>query len=104
MQALQQQGDALAAHGVQVVAVSVDRGGLKVVEPFFARHKITSLKPYLDPSAGLMRGFGLGGLPVTFLIGRDGRALGQLDGSAEWDSPEGRRLVKFYLDQPQDGG
>lgn len=86
----------------EVVAISVDQPGMKVVEPFMARYQL-ALVPYLNPDASLYRAFGLKTLPVSYIIGRDGRAVGRMDVSAEWDSPEAKRLIKFYVDQPSGG-
>jgi hypothetical protein len=38
------------------------------------------------------------GLPVTVLIDRDGCHLGHMNGPAEWDSQEGRRLIEAAVD------
>jgi len=88
----------------EVVTVSVDREGMKSVAPFMARYQLTALAPYLDPDAALFRAFGQKALPVTYLIGRDGRAAGRMEGAAEWDSADGKRLIRHYLDQPPKGG
>lgn len=88
----------------EVVAISVDQGGMKQVEPFLARYQLTALAPYLAPDAALFRAFGEKALPVTYIVGRDGRAVGRMGGAAEWDSAEGKRLIRHYLDRPPSGG
>jgi thiol-disulfide isomerase/thioredoxin len=95
---------ALGDQGLAVLAVSQDRGGLKVVRPFFERLELDSLAVYLDPAGKLAREAGLRGLPTTLLIDRQGRLVGGLQGPAEWDSPEAARLIRHYLDQPARGG
>ena len=40
------------------------------------------------------------GLPATFLIDRNGGILGAYPGPAEWDGPEPRALIEYYLDRP----
>lgn len=104
MPALDRLQKELGGGDFEVVAVSVDREGMKPVEPFLARYQLSSLTPYLNPDASLFRAFGEKTLPVTYIIGRDGRAMGRLEGAAEWDSASGKRLIRHYLDQPPRGG
>ena len=81
-----------------VVAVSWDRAGLPVVRPFLAQLDIEHLDIYLDPAGKTRAGFGVGGLPTTFLIDVAGRLVGGLEGPAEWDSPEAEALIRHYLE------
>ncbi len=87
----------LRGEGLAVVAVSVDRKGYPVVKPFLKRHGLVHLKAYLDPKYNLKRQFGYGGLPTTVLIDAQGRVVGMMVGSADWDSPAAIELVRHYL-------
>jgi thiol-disulfide isomerase/thioredoxin len=89
--------DKLGLEGLEVLAVSEDRGGLAVVAPFFEQLGLQHLKIYLDPQGALSRKFGLDGLPTTLLIDAQGRLVGGLEGPAEWDSEEALALIRFYL-------
>lgn len=92
----------LRAEGLAVVAVSIDRDGAAIVQPFAARLGLEELGLYLDPKGTLAKAFGITGLPTTFLIDADSRIVGALQGSAEWDSPEALALLRHYLaDRPQ---
>jgi thiol-disulfide isomerase/thioredoxin len=71
-----------------VLAVSEDRGGSKVVEPFIAKLGLKGVKIYLDPNSQVGHAFGVQGLPTSFVIDRDGKAIGRVEGAAEWDSPK----------------
>jgi thiol-disulfide isomerase/thioredoxin len=73
---------------IAVLAVSEDRGGNKTVEPFIAKLGLKSFKIYIDPKSEVGRAFGARGLPTSFLIDREGRVLGRVEGAAEWDSPK----------------
>ena len=42
---------------------------------------------------------GVGVLPTTVVLDRDGRMAGYLVGAAEWDSDEALKLVRFYVDR-----
>jgi thiol-disulfide isomerase/thioredoxin len=80
-----------------VLALSIDRNGLAAVKPFQDQLAIRNLAIYLDSESKAARAFGVKGLPLTVLVGSDGMILGELLGPAEWDSPEARALIDFYL-------
>ena len=82
---------------ITVVAVSEDRGGTKTVEPFIDKLELKSIKTYLDPKSTAERAFKVQGLPTSFLIDRQGRILGRVEGAAEWDSPELLDILKSFL-------
>ena len=71
---------------IAVLAVSEDRGGNKTVEPFIAKLGLKSVKVYLDPKSEAGHALGARGLPTSFLIDREGKVLGRVEGAAEWDS------------------
>jgi thiol-disulfide isomerase/thioredoxin len=92
---------ALGDRGLSVVAVSIDRAGVKVIRPFAKRLGLARLGLYHDPKGALFRAFGVTGLPASFLIDRGGGIVGAYGGPAEWDGPEARALIEFYLDPPE---
>lgn len=94
MPALDRLHAALKPEGIEVVAISVDRGGLRQVAPFFASHDLRSLPVYLDPAGGSMRAFAVRGLPTTVVVDGEGRERGRLEGAAAWDSPAAQRLLR----------
>lgn len=71
----------------QVVAVSIDKQGATVVQPFYRELGLRSLSIYLDPSAKAPSVLGIEGVPATLLIGADSREIGRKLGALEWDSP-----------------
>ncbi|WP_218822765.1 TlpA family protein disulfide reductase [Tistlia consotensis] len=87
------QGD-LGGEGIVVVALSEDRGGFAVVDPFYAGKGLSTLARYSDPDGRLARHFGIKVMPTTILIGPDGIPVGEIEGGAEWDSPEAKRLLQ----------
>lgn len=93
---------ALGPEGLAVVAVSEDRAGLKAVEPFFMETGLEHLEIYLDPKGKFWREFGVRGLPTTYLIDRQGRLIGAMEGPAEWDEEDAVALIRFYLEQEPD--
>ena len=82
---------------ITVVAISEDRGGSKTVEPFINKLGLKSFKTYLDPKSDVGRAFKVAGLPTSFLIDREGRVLGRVEGAAEWDSPKLLGILKSVL-------
>lgn len=81
-----------------VIAISQDRGGAKAVDPFVAKLGLKAVKVYLDPKSGVGRAFKVEGLPTSFLIDREGRMVGRVDGEAAWDSPKMLKALEPFLD------
>lgn len=77
----------LAPEGIQVLALSSDRGGRGQVEPFYQRNSLRNLGVWLDPRGAAGRAFGIRGLPTTVLIDRSGAEVARAEGAAEWDAP-----------------
>ncbi len=76
-----------ARPGVAVLALSQDRGGRAVVEPFYRTHGLTGgLDLWFDPRSRLGRAIEVRGLPTTILVDRVGREVARLEGAADWDS------------------
>jgi peroxiredoxin len=61
----------------------------------------------LDPDGKVNGLYGVIGLPTTFLLGRDGRAVALAVGPREWASAPGRAVIEAMLAEPapaRDGG
>lgn len=80
----------------QVVALSIDRAGMKVVSAFYAETGIEHLARYIDESGRTTQALKVPGLPTTLLIDREGREIARHVGPAEWDTPE---MVAFFKQQ-----
>ncbi|MBB3231163.1 TlpA family protein disulfide reductase [Halomonas stenophila] len=72
----------------EVVALSIDRQGIAVVNEFYQEMEIEHLAPYVDPTGMASASLGAVGIPTTLLLDRQGREIGRLVGEAEWDTPE----------------
>src|SRR6516164_8645242 len=83
--------------GITVVAISEDRGGSKIVEPFIGKLGLRSVKVYLDPKSGMERALKVQGLPTSFLIDREGRIVGRVEGAADWDAPKLLAILKSFV-------
>jgi thiol-disulfide isomerase/thioredoxin len=98
MPSLAKLAEALKSQGVAVVAISEDRGGKFVVDPFLKDHAISGLDIYLDKT--MSTGKALKGstiLPMTVMINADGDEVGRVFGDRDWDSPESRaEIIKLF--------
>jgi thiol-disulfide isomerase/thioredoxin len=82
---------------IAVLAISEDHGGGKTVGAFVDKLGLRSVKIYLDPKSAMERAFKVQGLPTSFLIDREGRVLGRVEGAAEWDAPKLLEILKSFL-------
>jgi thiol-disulfide isomerase/thioredoxin len=87
--------DALAAQGgnLQIVAVSEDMEGARVVTPFLAKRGLKTLKPYLDTSNALLLALKEPGLPVSILYDANGREVWRMRGDLDWTSARAKALI-----------
>jgi thiol-disulfide isomerase/thioredoxin len=87
---------ALPDRDLAIVLVSQDRGGDKVVAPFFTKLGL-KLETYLDPKSTVGHAFEVRGLPTTILIDREGRELGRVEGALAWDGAPAQSLLRWYV-------
>ncbi len=85
MPALDRLQTALGSPEFEVVALSIDRGGLAAVKPFFDELDLRALRVYVDASAEALGKLDASGLPLTLLVDRQGRERWRLLGPAPWD-------------------
>jgi len=84
---------AMGGDNFEVVAVSIDRKGVGVVEAFLTEIKTENLRIYIDQSSKVARDSEAFGMPTTILIDRNGKELGRMIGPAEWDSNQAKALI-----------
>lgn len=86
--------DTLAASnpGLQVVAISEDMEGEKVVLPFL-KSKNVGLHPYHDANNALMLVLKEGGLPVSILYDKEGKEVWRLNGDLDWTGAKAKELL-----------
>ena len=87
----------LAGDEFDLVAISVDRGGLDKPRKFLEEIKVKHLTLYNNSSGKLTSSLKVIGLPTTLLINRQGKEIGRLAGPAEWDSKEALALIKAAI-------
>jgi thiol-disulfide isomerase/thioredoxin len=81
-----------------VLALSSDRGGARVVEPFLEENELKTLAVFLDAKANATRTLGAKGLPTSILLDRQGREIGRMLGGADWNSSDAIALVRSAID------
>ncbi|MBO6519355.1 MAG: TlpA family protein disulfide reductase [Rhodospirillales bacterium] len=86
----------LADDGIDVIAISMDRGGHKVVAPFFERYGIKNLPSLVTPSKSGST-LGIRGLPTTLLIDAEGREVARIVGLMKYDTPDAVAYFKRCL-------
>ena len=91
---------ALGGPSFQVVALSIDQGGFEAVTPFFERHGLRHLEPFVDATGRAPMAFGLRGLPTSMVIDRQGRWVGTYAGAADWAGEDAIALMRWFLDPP----
>lgn len=84
----------LGGPSFEVVALSIDEGGLTVVQAFLRQAGIQHLRPYVDGSGDARAMFSGVGVPLTLLIDRDGREISRKLGPAVWDHPDVLRVIQ----------
>ena len=88
MPSLDRAAAALSAEDILVLPLSSDRGGAPVVQAFYERTQVRTLRVWLDPRGTAARALGARGLPTTIIVDRQGRERARLEGDAAWDAPE----------------
>ncbi len=88
----------LKGQGVAVVAISEDRGGKFVVDPFLKDHNIRGLSVFLDKTMSTGKALKQTTiLPMTLLIDADGNEVGRVLGDRDWDTPESKAEIEKVL-------
>ena len=97
---LQRLRDKLAGKPVEVITVNYGEF-VERVRPFLEKEKV-ELKVLLDTQKDAARDWGVGGLPMTFIIDAKGRARYSAFGEFDWSTGEPLRLVeKLVAEAPR---
>ena len=80
-----------------VIAISVDRDGVKKVKDFFNENKITNLEEYFDTKNSLAKEMNLIGLPTSFFINKKGDLIGYFQGDMEWDNDTVVEFINYLI-------
>ncbi len=78
----------LGSDNFEVVALSIDRKGIEIVNEFYQEIGIEHLAPYIDKTGMASADLEAVGIPTTLLLDRQGKEIGRLVGEAEWDTQD----------------
>ena len=84
-----------AARGLAIVGINVRENSDAMRR--YAREVGLSFPLVLDPDGKINALYGVIGLPTTFVIGRDGRAVALAIGARKWESAAARALIEALL-------
>ena len=89
----------LGAEGLTIVPISLDRGGISKAGKWWRKAGFEALALYADPDKDLAKEMGVLALPVTAILGPDGREIGRVVGDAEWDSDEAKAMLRWLIEE-----
>jgi thiol-disulfide isomerase/thioredoxin len=78
---------AMAGKPFQMVAVSIDEGGVPEIESFFKASGF-KLPTYTDQGGAAQKTYGITGVPESFVIDKNGILVKKVIGPLAWDSPD----------------
>ena len=87
-----------ASRGLTVLGINVREGAGAIQR--YAKELGLTFPLVLDPKGEINVAYGVIGLPTTFLIGRDGRAVALAIGPREWGGEQARALIRALLAEP----
>ena len=70
----------------QVLAVSQDREGASIAQPFLVKHGWKNVTSLMDPSHQFSKDAKVFSIPFTLVIDKTGREIARIDGEADWVS------------------
>ena len=98
MSALDQLHREFSARGLAVVGINVRESPDAARR--YAREVGTAFPLLLDPDGQINALYGVIGVPTTFVVARDGRAVALAVGARKWASPAAKTLIEALLAEP----
>ena len=86
-----------AARGLSVIGINA-REGTPAIHRYAKELRLT-FPLMLDPKGDINTAYGVIGLPATFLIGRDGRAVARTVGPRDWESAPAKAIIQALLSE-----
>ena len=97
MPSLQEAAEQLHPDGIDVLLISLDRGGVKKALPVLRAHGVTSPRVGFDPKAALSREMGVSGLPTSFLLSADHQNCVIYVGPREWHEDAMQAEIRGFV-------
>lgn len=89
---------ALGDGNFEVVAITVDRGGIPQARETLEEWGVEGLALYAEPTMKIAFDLADGKLPTSYVIGRDGQVKALFLGPLKWDEPEAIALFSALRD------
>ncbi len=97
MPSLQMAATQLQPDGIDVLLISVDRGGVNKALPVLRANGVTTPRLGFDPKAALSREMGVTGLPTSFLLSADQRRCTVYVGPREWHEDQMQAEIRGFV-------
>ena len=97
MPSLQKAAEQLHPDGIDVLLISLDRGGVKKALPVLRAHGVTTPRLGFDPKAALSREMGVSGLPTSFLLSADHKNCVIYVGPREWHEDAMQAEIRGFV-------
>ena len=97
MPSLQKAAEQLHPDGIDVLLISLDRGGVKKALPVLRAHGVTTHRLGFDPKAALSREMGVSGLPTSFLLSADHKNCVIYVGPREWHEDAMQAEIRGFV-------
>ncbi|MGP1355314.1 TlpA family protein disulfide reductase [Roseicyclus sp.] len=97
MPSLQNLQDMKGGEDFTVVTLATGFNQPQAIRRFFEETGVTDLQQYRDINQQIAREMGVFGLPITVILGPEGREIARLRGDAHWDSPEAVAVIEAIL-------
>ncbi len=97
MPSLQVAAEQLHPDGIDVVLISLDRGGVSKALPVLRANGVTTPRLGFDPKAALSRQMGVTGLPTSFLLSADQQRCAVYVGPREWHEDQMQAEIRRFV-------
>lgn len=100
MPSMQKLYQKLKGENFEILAVSIDSQGTKVVAPFMKKYKLT-FPALIDSMGTIKRIYKATGVPESFIIDKNGILAKKVIGPLDWSRPDNLRLFRDLMQKPQ---
>ena len=97
MRSLQIAAERLQPDGIDVMLISLDRGGINKALPVLRASGVTTPRLGFDPTAALSREMGVKGLPTSFLLSDDQQRCRVYVGPREWHEDQIQAEIREFV-------
>ena len=87
-------------NGFVVLGIAGDKDGKAVAS--LLKETVVTFPVVLDPHKAAFSQYFVRGIPITYLLDRQGRIAGMYPGEANWSSEKAQTLIKQLLQEPYD--